>query len=307
MGRFSWTVVMTKTLLFWNFNIEKGELLLKSPSEADKATILARVVQEYQVDILALAECKIPDVVLLDALRAIDPKFDQPVDPHPRIKFFTRFPGHHLEPWHADGRLSVRRLQFEDNDDILLASFHYVDRRNNSPASQHQKLADYKRTLLQAESKAGHRRMILFGDLNINPYEIGMLDPQSGLGAMMTRDLAEVHANNKGDGWPRFYNPMWSVMGRPEAPGTFYWDGDDPENPYWHCLDAVLVRPELRETFRDDDLRIIRMIPGPPGETIDLVRLAEVHWKITCSDHLPILFKLRLRQTTKVKKEDDHA
>jgi hypothetical protein len=30
----------------------------------------------------------------------------------------------------------------------------------------------------------------VFGDFNMNPYEIGMLDPASGLGAMMTRDLA---------------------------------------------------------------------------------------------------------------------
>jgi hypothetical protein len=53
--------------------------------------VIARVVQEYQVDVLALAECRIPDVLLLDALRDVDPEFDQPSDPHPRIKFFTQF------------------------------------------------------------------------------------------------------------------------------------------------------------------------------------------------------------------------
>jgi hypothetical protein len=147
---------MTKIVLFWNFDIEKGDLLRKLPTEADNSAVIARLAQQYQVDILSLAECRIPDVLLLDALRGIDPAFDQPAAPHPRIKFFTRFPGDALKPWHADGRLAVRRLCLDDHQDILLAGFHYLDRRNYSLAKQHQRLAPYKRTLHEAERKAGH-------------------------------------------------------------------------------------------------------------------------------------------------------
>jgi hypothetical protein len=298
---------MTKTVLFWNFNVEKGDLLLKLTTEAEKSAVVARVAQEYGVDVLSLAECGIPDDLLLDALRVIDPNFERPANPHPRFQFFTRFPGEHLEPWHADGRLAVRRVRFEGYEDILLAAFHYLDRRNNRPAKQHQKLKNYKKTLLEAERKAGHDRTILFGDFNMNPYEIGMLDPGAGLGALMTWDLAAVHGEKKGDGLPRFYNPMWSVMGRAEAPGTFYWDVDDPENPYWNCLDGVLVRDALRQAFRDEDLRILRWIPGQSGERVDLIRLAEVHWRVTYSDHLPILFKLTLQKKPPAERGNRHG
>jgi hypothetical protein len=97
---------------------------------------------------------------------------------------------------------------------------------------------------------------------------------------------------------------MWSMMGRGETPGTFYRDGNEPENPYWHCLDGVLLRPELRTMFCDDDLRIIRQFPGADGEEIDLIRLADVHWKIACSDHLPIPFKLKLHRNIQVERGD---
>ena len=36
---------MTKTVLFWNFNIEKGDLLLKFQTEADKSAVLRDVAQ----------------------------------------------------------------------------------------------------------------------------------------------------------------------------------------------------------------------------------------------------------------------
>jgi Endonuclease/Exonuclease/phosphatase family len=299
--------VMTKTVLFWNFNIDKGDLLLQCPTEGDKSAVVARVVQEYDVDMLVLDECRIPATILLNALQTIDPTFEHPADPNRRFKFFTRFPGHHLEPWLGDGRLAVRRLQFEGYQDILMAVFHYLDRRNNRPLKQHRRLKEHTRTLLAAEQKAGHDRTILFGDLNMNPYEIGMLDPESGLGAMMTWDLATIHGARKGDDLPRFYNPMWSVMGRAEVPGTFYWDDDDPENTYWHCLDGVLLRPALRESFRDEDLRIIRWIPGLSGERIDLIRLTEVHWRVTYSDQPPILFKIDLAKRIQANIEDSHA
>jgi hypothetical protein len=300
---------MIKTVLFWNFNIEKGDSLQKLSTDADRAAVIARVVGEYGVDILALAECQIPGEFLVDALREADPRIEQPADPHPRIKFFTRFPGAQLEPWHSDGRIDVRRLALSGHNDILLAAFHCVDRRNfPTPAMRHSNLAPHLETLQEAERKAGHDRLVVFGDFNMNPYEIGMLDPASGLGAMITRDLAATHGDRTMEGRFRFYNPMWAIMGRAEAPGTFYWNNRaDPENPFWHCIDGVLLRPSLYASFRDEDLRIIRWITGAAGEKVDLIHRAQIHWQVTHSDHLPILFKLYLQEREPVEKEDINA
>ncbi len=264
---------------------------------------MTRIAEEFQVDLLVLAECGISERRLWKALRSKDPRFDLPTNPHPRFRFFTRFPGVRLEPWLADDRIAVRRLKLDGCRDILLAAIHYLDRRNHTPGKQYRELAADRETLRESEDRAQHSRTVLFGDLNMNPFDLGMLDPTHGLGAMMTRDLTRVHSR-EGRGPLRFYNPMWAAMGRSDAPGTFYWDADEPNNPYWNCLDGVLVRPALLDAFRDEDLRIIRRIDD--GET-DLIRLADVHWKISYSDHLPILFKLDVPLTSPTGGESEHG
>jgi hypothetical protein len=125
-----------------------------------------------------------------------------------------------------------------------------------------------------------------------------MLDSRSGFGAMMTWELAEIHSPVDVGSRPRFFNPMWSLMGRPQAPGTFYWDANDPYNTHWLCIDGVLARPALRGIFRDETLRIVHHGPGPNGHDIPLTRLADKHWHIEYSDHLPILFDLEMRTLT---------
>lgn len=290
---------MILSVLFWNFNIKRGQRLVELTTDSERSAVLARIVRENAVDILVLAECTLPDHSLIDALQSVDPRFELPANPHDRIRFFTRFPGEWLEPWTADGRMAVRRLSIQGYQDILLAAFHYVDRRNNSAERQWRDLGPYRATVIEAERMADHTRTILFGDLNMNPFDRGLTDPVHGFGAMMTWELAEVHSEKKGP--LRFYNPMWSLMGRAEAPGTYYWAQDEPENPYWHCLDGVLVRPTLRGIFLEDELRIVRRMHGVDGEVFDLIRLAETHWQVVYSDHLPILFRLL------IPTEDEHA
>ena len=112
---------------------------------------------------------------------------------------------------------------------------------------------------------------------------------------MMTRTLALRHSE-KLKGTRRFYNPFCSRMGRelPDPPGTYYWSNvKDPFNIYWHCLDQVLVRPDLFSSFRDEDLQVLTVIPGQGEDTIDLISQKKKHWKLTHSDHLPILFRLQ--------------
>jgi hypothetical protein len=53
-----------------------------------------------------------------------------------------------------------------------------------------------------------------------------------------------------------------------------------------------LVRPALFEAFPDEEFRILTSLPGPDGIPLDLIRSTGKHWKLACSDHLPILFKL---------------
>jgi hypothetical protein len=279
---------MELTVLFWNFNSEKGDTRRRLSSDLAQAGLLAQLAEGHSADVIVLTECAVDEQVSLAALQAVDTEWQLPLNPHERFRFFTRFPSSYLEPFDADDRPAIRRLQMPGYMDVFLAAIHFLDRRNNSQGRQWREIGRHKQTLLQAEERAEHDRTLLFGDFNMNAFDLGMVDPIHGLGAMMTRDIAEVQHRRKEVSC--FFNPMWSLMGRPEAPDTFYWDSDEPSNPYWNCLDGLLVRPSLMNYVRDDDIRIVRWLDTEAGR-IDFIRLAELHWKLAHSDHLPLFFR----------------
>jgi hypothetical protein len=283
-------------ILFWNFRC----------AEADPGVIAARVALYHKVDVLALAESTAHPERLLDRLREGDSRFDRPIDPHHRVQFFTRFPAKHLELFRYDDRLDLRRLRLPGRKEILLGAIHFYDPRNfANPDARYSRCLSVRQTMRDAERDAGHRRTILMGDFNMNPFDKGMIDPNIGFGAVMNRDLASRLSAGE-DTPPRFYNPLWARLGRrlPEPPGTFYWKNvADPLNTFWHYLDQVLIRPALLDAFEDESLRILTSIPGPSpsGGTIELIHSARKHWVVRISDHLLILFRLEPPE------EDDHG
>jgi hypothetical protein len=223
-------------------------------------------------------------------LRLADSDFDRPDVQHYRFQIYTRFPGHLLEPFKDDDRVSIRKLKLPGKLEVLLAAIHFYDRRNYDRRSQHTKAISVNQTIRQAEVEAGHARTIVFGDFNMNPFEEGMTDTEVGFGAMMTRELASRHTEVAVRGAQRFFNPMWSRLGReiPEPPGTHYWNSiQDPFNIFWHSLDQVLVRPPLFGSFPDDNFHVLTCVRLPGGETVDLIRNTGKHWEVRVSDHLP--------------------
>jgi hypothetical protein len=253
------------TCLFWNYRCDRR----------DQEAIAARVALHHQVDIIALAESTVEPDDLLGILRNTEPAYNIPPVQHERFVVLTRFPGHHLAAFRSHDRLSVRRLLLPGRKEVLFALIHFYDRMTYDREAQYSKCAGVRLTLTEAEKEAGHSRTVIVGDFNMNPFDKGMIDPDVGFGAMMSRSLALRHTS-EGAGEPqRFYDPMWSRMGRelPDPPGTHYWPNvGDPFNLYWHSLDQVLVRPALLDAFRDEDFRILTSIPGPTGENLDLVR-----------------------------------
>jgi hypothetical protein len=282
------------TILFWNFPCGDDR------SQPEALAAMARMTRYHGVDVLVLAETRArPDDVLgvLNTGGVAYELAEDPPAPHPRIRFYTRFPSSDLAPFRADDRLDVRRLRWEDKAEVLLAAIHFYDRRNYTPEEQAALAPGVYRTLREAEIDAGHSRTVLFGDFNMNPFEAGMISFKGGFAAMSTRDLASRHSEDGPLGSKRFYNPSWSRLGRelPEAPGTHYFKNvSKPLNLFWHHLDQVLVRPALFEVdaFPDEKFQILTSVPDSEGGPVDLVRSTGKHWDTLHSDHLPIVFKL---------------
>jgi hypothetical protein len=151
------------------------------------------------------------------------------------------------------------------------------------------KCTAFARTIGEVEQEVGHDRTVLVGDLNMNPFESGMVSA-AGLNATMARDQASKGFRTvQGRQYPFFYNPMWGHFGdRDRNPaGTYYRDSGQHVNYYWNMFDQVLIRPSLLDMFPQDGVEIVTHAGTAPlltsGGAPDLAK---------GSDHLPLLFRL---------------
>jgi hypothetical protein len=261
------------TFLFWNLD--------RKPL----ATEVASLVGRHRVDVLLLAENAIPEAKLTNEIRRRTGRSLVPDRTCRAVHIFTG-DGIVRRPVLDRGRLAIRALVGRAGREILLVAAHLPSKLWFSPDDQATLCPEYVRDIRDAEQTAGHMRTVVVGDLNMNPFEAGMV-AMNGFHAVTDRRVA---ARGKravlGREYPFFYNPMWRFFGdRERPPGTYYKAQSKPIAYFWHMLDQVLVRPQALRLFDHDALRILTR----SGRT----RLVD-GGKPSLSDHLPILFELDL-------------
>ena len=175
--------------------------------------------------------------------------------------------------------------------DILLSVTHFPSKMNWRESSQAAECAELSRSIREIEKEIGYSRTVLVGDLNMNPFEEGMVNA-NGLNGVMARSIAQRKTRTVRERhYPFFYNPMWSLLGdaSPGPPGTYYYSSSEHTAFFWHMFDQVLIRPDLLENFSNNDLKILSS-----DEKISFLSPNGFPNKKIASDHLPIVFKLML-------------
>jgi len=270
---------MLVSFLFWKVN---GKPLEER---------IARLARANDVDVVMLAECDSePDQVLQALNQRATGKYCHPFSEGERIRIFTRFPKTSLIDLFNSplNRLTVRRLLVEGRGDILLSVLHFQSRVNWTREDQALEATVIAQEIARAEDEVSHRRTILVGDMNMNPFDPGMVGAQA-LNGVMTRRLAGmVERTVAGRSYRCFYNPMWGLFGdRTLGPaGTFFHGASSPINQYWCMYDQVLLRPELAEALRHVE------ILDSDGEASLVTKHTGRPSKSKASDHLPMLFQL---------------
>ena len=266
------------TFLFWNVR------------NKDLGGLAARVVEEHRVDVILLAECLSPAGFLESLNQSLSAKFNYHViNPERRIEIYSRFPSKNVGLLGDIGGLSAFRLLPFDGEELLVIGAHLLSKKHLTPEDQTLLCTEIARTVSEFESVVGHRRTVLVGDLNMNPFETGVVGAQ-GLHAASSREIAKggsrVVARKE---FRFFYNPMWSHFGDrgPSPPGTYFYGSSAPTNLFWNIFDQVLVRPELLGGFADENVKILTQA----GE-IALLRSNGRPNGTIASDHLPIVFSI---------------
>ncbi len=274
------TNFVTTTFLFWNM----GNL--------PRADVAVQLVQQHAVDVLMLTECDIDDNHLTQQLEvSTGIRFHRPWSQSNRIRVFTRMPKNRVHEVQFDpsDRMTISKLIFAKTD-ILLAVLHLQDKVSWSDRDQHDEAQRFANEIRSAERRHGHKRTVLVGDLNMNPFEHGMVSSH-GFHGVMTRNLAKQNTRTiQRHEYPFFYNPMWGFFGdrTPGPAGTHFYRSGKPGLYFWNIFDQVLVRPDLLSVF-DDDVQIVDSV----GAESLCTRTGRPN-RSKGSDHFPLLFRLGL-------------
>jgi len=268
------------TFVFWNLG--------RRPLEG----LVAELAAERDADIVLLSECNVSNHVLLRTLNQHSKSpYSFAFSPADAIKVFTRFPSDWLKPIEDTGGLSIRHLAHPLYSDILVVGAHLSSKLFRTADDQLLESVRMARRIEEAEQRVGHRRTVLVGDLNMNPFEAGVA-AADGFHGVMDRTVAQRESRIVGGQTrPFFYNPMWSRFGdeslRP--PGTYYYGSSGQITYFWNLFDQVLLRPALMGAFKNSEMEVISRV----GATT-LLTGNGLPSTSAGSDHLPLVFTLHL-------------
>ncbi len=268
------------TFLFWN---------LKQP----RADLLASLTKWHSVDVLMLAECSLNPGTVLLALNGERSDFFYVRTECPKVRIYTRFSDEYLIKHRDGGDYSIRKLRLIDRPEVLLCVVHFPSKLWQDRNDQSAYAMKFSEQLANAEEEANHTRTILVGDLNMNPFEDGMVTT-TGLHAVPTRQIAlreKRRVNFESNLY--FYNPMWRHFGEQDQghAGTYYYGSPKARADFWNIYDQVLLRPSLLAYFDPKDLLILHR---DEGMNISFLTPHGVPDARAVSDHLPILFRLQI-------------
>jgi exonuclease III len=265
--------------LLWNLN--------KKPLQ-DSIERLARM---HDVDVIVLLENDLyPDLIL----RTLNPPktgdyFYSPSECK-KIHIFCKFSKDFIKPVYESDRLTIRHLTLPSKIDILLAAVHFPSKLYWDDDSQAFECAVLADEIIQTENKYGHARTVIIGDLNMNPFESGVMSAR-GLHATMSSRIAQEKKSRvvQSREYQFFYNPMWSLFGdgSPGPAGTYYYENAEHKVQFWHMFDQVLLRPDMIFVFIGEYLKILET----DGRESFLNKQG-IPDKTNFSDHLPVLFTL---------------
>jgi exonuclease III len=276
--------------LFWNLHGVSSATHQNRPAEL--CASFTRLVKRHSLDVLIFAECDLTDGDVSKALNdAGVGTYVKPWSRSEKVHVWTRLPEPHVRDCYqgrrAD-RVTIRSVQFTGSVPILLVGAHLQNRQTlYTEISRAERAWDVARAVRLVDTRERNDRTILVGDLNMNPYEAGVVGTK-GLHAVMTKDLARsVSVLSTRENHLCFYNPMWGCFGdvSPGPPGThFFPSSQESTNHFWQIYDQLLIRPALIDQFVK-----VEILDGDGQESF-VTRTGRPRVN-RLSDHLPLYFE----------------
>lgn len=266
------------TFAFWNVD---G----KAP-----AAKVAALAHEWDTDILVLAENTIAIPALLQELnKGAERLYFRDIGQSDRLTILTRFQSERSSLIRDSFGVSIRHYKMPIGASFLLVAVHLSSKLWKKTEDQILATTRLAGFIRDAEQAVGHSRTIVIGDLNMNPFEAGVVGA-GGLHGVMDRSIASgVSRIVQGEPYTFFYNPMWAILGSQGSlpPGSYFYNSGAEVNYFWNVFDQVLVRPTLLDSLSTESVTVVTEIQGATLLT-DRGRPNRDEF----SDHLPLVCRL---------------
>jgi hypothetical protein len=253
--------------------------------------LVGTLAAEYKPDVIILAESAHGLATLVEEVNVrTGLLYGIPFHLTDRIQFLVKMPSARIQPLYDDGaHMAIKHVQPVLGQNFILAAIHLPSKLFLNTEEQATLCCRWVSHICEAETKMGHQRTVVIGDLNMNPFEAGVVGAE-GLHAVSSRAVAARKTRTVlNEERQLFYNPMWSMMGDAiDPPGTYYYASSKPISYFWNTFDQILLRPELARHFAPGDAIVVS---SAGGESL-LSPAGIPNNKI--SDHLPIMGTIRL-------------
>jgi hypothetical protein len=257
-------------------------------------SMVATLAAVHEPDVIILVESNHGVAITVEALNLhTEFLYQIPFSVNDRFQIFARMPPKRVHPVYDGHYLTIKQIEPVLGQNILLAAVHLPSKLRLDAQEQACLCNRWARNISEAEIKVGHLRTVVIGDLNMNPFEDGLVGAE-GFHAISSRTVVAREARTVlGEKRSFFYNPMWSMMGDVAGhAGTYYYASGGPIAYFWNTFDQVLLRPEFARNFISGDVAIITSVDGK--RLLDSKGIPDKD----ISDHLPIIATLRLEDTT---------
>ena len=246
------------------------------------------------LDVLILAECTISAATIASNLSKSHTKrkFTYLKNTNSKFKIVTRLDGKCIKNFDkkfGGFSWSINKFLIPNIVEFSIVSVHLPSKLHWDDSSQTFEAVNMMNQVRDYERYNG-KNTIIIGDFNMNPYEAGMTSTL-GLHGMKDATIAkEKNRKVQGKLYDYLYNPMWNYLGDDnDVPGTYFKRKAVHNNVMWNTFDQILVRPNLLNYFKIEDIEIVTHIGS---ESLIDVKTKKI--KETYSDHLPIIITLKL-------------
>lgn len=217
------------TFLFWNID---GKPL------QDR---VRNLVAAHSVDLVVLAECRMPPATVVSTLDASNRgPFNLVPGSGSKLHVYTRLPTAHWQFLYRDPLEAwlTFRVHIGTRPAVLLFATHLPSKLRANDTDQLLHATQLAASINALENQEGHTRTLVVGDLNANPFEYPVASA-GALHAVMSRELIRRRGGERevrGTAYRFLYNPMWGVFGdrTPGRPGTYYRSSSEAVNYFWN-------------------------------------------------------------------------